>query len=108
MRTFFAQIMIDANCLLGLREKQFCIKLNSPTKAMIFNNSVAPNLLELYYHTVQTTVLVLFSRYFEPEAKASSKNWYNLTRKCEELQDDLKSRLKHEKKTSSTQCEDFK
>jgi len=45
-------------------------------------------------------------RYFEPEAKASSKDWYNLTKKCEELQDDLKSRLKHEKKTNSTQYED--
>ena len=82
---------------------------------MIFNYSVASNVVEhgvgvvhvqphTTYHSNQTTVLVFFSRYFEPEAKASSKDWYNLTKKCEELQDDLKSRLKHEKKTNSTQC----
>lgn len=41
-------------------------------------------------------------RYFEPEPdmKASSKDWYDLTKKYEELQDGLQSRLKQEKKTN--------
>merc|ERR1712062_619767 len=37
-------------------------------------------------------------RFIEPETKASSKDWFDLTKKYEELQDGLQTRLQSEKK----------